>query len=142
MSVILRVTLRSCALTLAALGAAGTAAAVPAYTSLSVNLRAGPSSQYPVVQVLAPSTFVDVAGCTDGYRWCDVGLPSGLRGWVHADALVYLQGEQYVPLPQYAATIALPIIGFTLGAYWGNYYRNQSWYRDPYWWGGDRKSVV
>ncbi|MEJ8822101.1 SH3 domain-containing protein [Variovorax humicola] len=112
------------------------AAAQQAYTRGSVNLRAGPSNQYPLITRLAPGLPVTVVGCTGGYGWCDVVLSDGLRGWAAATRLVYPYGGASVPLASYGATIGVPIVAFSIGSYWGNYYRDRPWYGEPRWWGG------
>jgi len=111
------------------------AAAQQAFTRGAVNLRAGPSGDYPLVARLAPGQPLEVVGCTSGYGWCDVVLPDGGRGWVWARNLDYAYQDQRVPLATYGAVIGVPIIGFAIGSYWGNYYRNRSWYGDRRWWG-------
>lgn len=99
-----------------------------AFASKSVNLRAGPARDYPLVAQLAPGTPVSVAGCINGYSWCDVSLPDGNRGWVYAQNLHYpYQGNQ-VSLLTYGSAIGLPIIAFTIGTYWNQYYRGRPWY--------------
>ncbi|MEO6918209.1 MAG: SH3 domain-containing protein [Collimonas sp.] len=104
------------------------AMAQQAFTSKPVNLRAGPARDYPLVAQLAPGTPVSVAGCINGYSWCDVTLQDGNRGWVYAQNLSYpYQGNQ-VPLITYGGAIGLPIIAFSLGTYWGQYYRGRPWY--------------
>lgn len=51
---------------------AGVAAvsAAPAVATTDLNVRAGQSTQYPVVGVLPQGAMVDVTGCADG--WCFV----------------------------------------------------------------------
>ncbi|WP_225781908.1 SH3 domain-containing protein [Xenophilus sp. Marseille-Q4582] len=111
------------------------AQAEPAFTRSAVNLRAGPSTDYPTVVRLRPGQSLDVVGCTPGYGWCDVVLPDGLRGWVAASLLDYPWGGSPVPLAQYGAAIGVPIVAFSLGSYWSDHYRDRPWYREPRWWG-------
>jgi uncharacterized protein YraI len=113
-----------------------TAAAQQAFARGSVNLRAGPSPDYPVVALLAPAQPVDVLGCTAGYGWCDVVLPDGLRGWVYAPSLDYPYEDRRVPLATYGAVIGVPIVTFAIGSYWANHYRDRPWYGDRRWWNG------
>ncbi|WBV43852.1 SH3 domain-containing protein [Pseudoroseomonas cervicalis] len=123
---------------------AGPAGAAPALVTTSLNMRAGPGTEYPVVAVLAPGTEVDVQGCLEGYGWCDVVIEQQ-RGWLsgaylQAPAQAVPQGAipQGAPAPQggglplagVAAAIGLPIIAFTLGNYWDSHYRDRPWYRD------------
>ena len=112
------------------------AAAQQAFARGAVNLRAGPSGDYPLVARLGPGQPFDVLGCTQGYNWCDVVLPDGLRGWVHASRIDYAYEDRRVPLAGYGAMIGVPIIGFTIGNYWGDHYRDRPWYREPRWWHG------
>lgn len=107
-----------------------------AFTRAGVNLMAGPGNNYPVVAMLGEGQPVDVMGCTRGYGWCDVVLPDGPRGWIYAAVLQYPYQGTPVPLPGYAAVIGVPIITFSIGSYWGSYYRDRPWYPEPRWWGG------
>jgi len=111
------------------------ASAQEAYTRGTPSLRAGPSQDYPVVARLADGQPLNVVGCTGGYAWCDVVLPDGLRGWVAASRLDYAWGSDVVPLVNYGAAIGIPIIGFSIGSYWNDYYRDRPWFREPRWWG-------
>ncbi len=110
-----------------ALTATGANAQSEAYTSEPVDLYAGPSGEYPVVTELGPNVPVTVMGCVSDYSWCDVALP-GMRGWVYAGYLTYPYQGGYVPLTNYGATIGLPIVTFSIGAYWGSFYRDRPWY--------------
>lgn len=111
------------------------AAPQQAFTRGAVNLRAGPSGDYPLVARLGPGQPVDVVGCTSGYGWCDVVLPDGGRGWVWARNLDYAYQQQRVPLATYGAVIGVPIVSFVIGSYWADYYRDRPWYGDRRWWG-------
>ena len=108
-------------------------AQVQAYTNTSVNLRAGPAPDYPVVSQLPPGAPVTMMGCINGYTWCDVALPN-LRGWVYAGSLNYPYQGNPVPVLGYGSVIGLPIVTFSIGTYWGNYYRGRPWYRDQARW--------
>ena len=111
------------------------ASAQQAYTRHGLNLRAGPSNNYPVVARLGGGQPLDVVGCTRGYGWCDVALPDGMRGWLYAPGLDYVNDGNRVPLAGYGAAIGIPIVGFAVGNYWGNYYRDRPWYGERRWWG-------
>lgn len=107
-----------------------------AYTSALLNLRAGPSPDFPVVAVLQPGVALAVQGCTTGYSWCDVVVDGSVRGWVFAQYLTYPSGPQVVPFSSAAIGIGVPLVAFSLGAYWGNYYADRPWYgRPPPGWG-------
>jgi len=113
------------------------AAAQDAIISQGGNLRAGPGQAYPLVAPLPPGTPATVIGCINGYTWCDVVVP-GMRGWLYGGRLDYLYQNAPVPMVNIGAAIGVPIITFSLNAYWGNYYRDRSWYGEPRWWGGRR----
>jgi len=112
------------------------AAAQEAFARGAVNLRAGPSGDYPLVARLGPGQPFEVLGCTSGYGWCDVVLPDGLRGWVYAASVDYAYDDRRVPLATYGAIIGVPIVGFAIGNYWSNNYRDRPWYGERRWWGG------
>jgi uncharacterized protein YraI len=104
------------------------AAAQDAHTAKAVNLRAGPARDYPLVATLDPGTPLAVQGCTEGFGWCDVIGPSDVRGWLYAGNIVYPYQGADVPVLGYGATFGFPIVTFSLGTYWGQYYRNRPWF--------------
>ena len=104
-----------------------------AYTNSPVNLYAGPADDYPAVSQLPPGAPVTVMGCVSGYTWCDVAAPD-LRGWVYAGSLSYPYQGNNVPILSYGTAIGLPIVSFSIGAYWGSYYRGRPWYNDQQRW--------
>ena len=106
------------------------AAAQQAQTAKWVHVRAGPAREYPLVLQLPPAAPVMVQGCLADYSWCDVITPDNARGWVYGGNLVYPYNNGSVPVIQYGPSIGLPVVTFVLGAYWGSYYRQRSWYGD------------
>jgi uncharacterized protein YraI len=104
-------------------------AAVPGFATGNVNLRAGPSTDYPVVTTLRAGDRLTIFGCVRGYSWCDVNW-RGNRGWVSATYLEATYAQRRVRLPAYAARIEVPIISFTVGDYFDRNYRDRPWYRD------------
>lgn len=110
-----------------------TVLAQQAYTTRSVSMRAGPSTQYPQVGRLGGGAPVTLIGCLGDWSWCDV-IYANLRGWVYAPYLSYLYRGGPVPLYTYAPSLGIPIIGFSIGPYWDRYYRGRPWYgRRDYW---------
>jgi len=111
----------------------GIAAAANAFTTGNVNMRAGPSTQYPRVTTIPYGAPVEVYGCTGGWQWCDTSW-RGIRGWVSASYLELLYRDRRVYVPEYAPRIGVPVITFQFGSYWDRYYRDRPWYRDRYRW--------
>lgn len=103
--------------------------AVPGYTVATVNMLAGPDTQYPLIYTLDGGTPIDVQGCTEGWQWCDV-IAGGSRGWIAGSYIEYLYNNQPVIVTDYGARIGIPIVTFAIGTYWGRYYVNRPFYRD------------
>jgi uncharacterized protein YraI len=104
-----------------------------AFTTRSVNVRAGPDTSYPPVATLGAGAPLQVMGCLDDWSWCDVVFEDN-RGWIYAPYLSYVYQGARVPFYTYAPSFGIPIIGFSLGSYWDRYYRGRSWYgRRDYW---------
>jgi uncharacterized protein YraI len=98
-----------------------------------VDLYAGPDAGYPTIAQLPAGTAVSIQGCTQGWGWCDV-ITQGLRGWVAATFVQYLYQSQPVYVADYGARIGIPIVAFSIGAYWGSYYTNRPFYRNRDYW--------
>lgn len=75
----------------ALLAPAAAMAASIAVATTNVNLRTGPSTQYPVVNVVGSGDDVRVYGCLSNRSWCDVGY-AGQRGWMSSNYLAYAPG--------------------------------------------------
>lgn len=104
------------------------------FVNSNVNLRAGPSTGYPVVTVLQAGTPLEIFGCLDEYTWCDVDW-RGYRGWIAARYLEYDYRGRRVLVPDYAPQLDVPIVAFSFNDYWGRYYRGRSWYSNNDRWG-------
>ena len=89
-----------------------------------VNVRAGPSHQFPVVTWLSTGTRVTVVGCTSGWRWCDISW-GRRRGWVNSR---YLGG--------FRPGGRTPIVRFSVDDYWNAHYRSSAWYSSRSQWNG------
>ena len=109
------------------------AAAANATTTSDLNMRAGPSTSFPVVEVIPDNAGVVVHGCLGDYAWCDVTWRDA-RGWVSAAYLDAYYSDGYVPLVEYGPRINLPIVTFSFETYWDDYYRGRPWYaRRAHW---------
>jgi uncharacterized protein YraI len=106
------------------------AEAAPAFSTGNVNMRSGPSTQYPPVIVIPVGSQVDIRGCLSGSNWCDVAY-AGYRGWVSGSYLQasYSQRRVYVD-PEYYRPLGIPTVTFSIGRYWDDHYRDRSFYRE------------
>jgi uncharacterized protein YraI len=118
-----------CALPVAAL------AQTFAVTTTAVNMRAGPDMSYPLVARVPAGTSLSVGGCLNSFTWCDV-YAGDLRGWVYASYLTYPYQSSVVPIYSYGPALGLPIIAFSIGTYWDNYYRGRPFYSNRNYWYG------
>ncbi len=110
-------------------GAAMAASAVQGYTTASVNLRAGPSTSYPVVAAMGAGDRVTIYGCLSGWTWCDIDW-KGARGWAAGRYLEVLYEQQRRPVPSYGQYLGLPALTFGIGSYWQQHYGNRSFFSD------------
>ncbi|MBP1849471.1 SH3 domain-containing protein [Rhizobium halophytocola] len=114
-------------LAIGGLAAGQASAASLAVTVTSLNLRAGPSTQYPVVIALPAHADLTVYGCTAGTTWCDVSW-GGNRGWVAASYIqVTYDGRLTVVTPAVAPALGLTVVVFNQ-AYWNSHYVGRPWY--------------
>jgi uncharacterized protein YraI len=111
----------------AAFAAPAAAMARPGFVTTKLYIRAGPSTSFPVVDTLPSGARVDIHGCLSGYTWCDVSW-RGERGWVAARYLDFVYRGRRVFLPEYAVEVGFPIVSFSVGSYWNNYYRHRRFY--------------
>lgn len=109
------------------LAASQAQAASSAYATANVNLRAGPSTSYPVItQIPAGASLVD-NGCLADYSWCDVSFGNN-RGWLSARYMqVSYQGQRQTLSPAIAFAAGIAVTAFS-ASYWDNHYRAYPWY--------------
>jgi uncharacterized protein YraI len=104
-----------------------TAMAENAVTTDVASVRAGPDDSYPEVAQLDPDSPIQVVGCLDDWSWCDVVFGDD-RGWLYAPDISYQYEGGYVPFYTYAPSFGLPVLTFSVDAYWGSHYRGRPWY--------------
>ena len=123
---------RAIAASLAMVGAlllpAVASAATTAYTSRTVNMRAGPGTDYPVVTRIRDDSRLRVYGCVRDYRWCDASY-RGIRGWVNSARLEFAYQGRRVLVPANYRYFDAPIISFNFG-YWDRYYQDRPFFRE------------
>lgn len=120
----------SAAIALTAIAAPAVAEAATAYATANVNMRSGPSTDYPPILVVPYSSPVEIYGCLSSANWCDVSYGS-YRGWISGSYLqtTYSQQRVYVG-PQYYRPLGIPVVTFSVGSYWDRHYRSRDFYRD------------
>lgn len=102
-------------------------AAAPAKTVASVNLRAGPSTKYPVVVTMPPAARIALYGCNANTTWCDVRWGAE-RGWVSAHYItVTYRGAAVVVTPAIVPAVGITVVGYNQ-AYWHAHYVGRPWY--------------
>lgn len=104
-----------------------------AVTTSPVNVRAGPDRSFPLVTWLHGNTAVTVVGCIDGWRWCDV-IAGRDRGWVYSRYLAFPWNGNQVTILHGGPTLGLPLLTFSLGAYWGAHYVGRPWFHNQRYW--------
>jgi uncharacterized protein YraI len=113
---------------LMAVAAPAIAEAAQAISTANVNLRAGPSTQYPPVLVVPAGNRVNIYGCLSSANWCDVGY-AGYRGWISGSYLQtqYSSRRIYVD-PDYYGRLGIPTVTFRIDQYWERNYRGRDFY--------------
>ena len=103
------------------------------YATRNVNVRAGPDRSYPLVGWLQDGTEIEIFGCLDTWRWCDI--QGGVyRGWVYSGFLAYPYEGGWATILETGPESGLPMLSFTLDVYWDSYYTTWPWYDQWPWW--------
>ena len=113
----------------------GLAGAATAIATTNVNLRAGPSTAYPPVNVVRGGEAVRVYGCLANRAWCDVDF-YGQRGWMSSNYLAYVRDGRRYTGERVVGTIGAPVVTYSFGRYWDDHYRDRDFYRDRRRWDG------
>lgn len=113
------------------------ATAQQAEVTADLNLRAGPGTEYPVIETIPDGRKVRVYGCEDGYDWCDVGWRNA-RGWVFTDYLDYRHNGRWRPVSDWGSTVGLPLLAFSFGSYFDNHYRDSVYNNEVRGWASAR----
>ncbi|MCT7376490.1 DUF1236 domain-containing protein [Chelativorans salis] len=84
------------------------AAQVEATATADLNLRTGPGTGYPVVDVIRSSEQVIINGCDEGGSWCSVNH-AGVEGWAYSGYLATEQAMEVMPRTTYETTGAVEV---------------------------------
>lgn len=109
------------------------ASAQNAFTTQAVNMRAGPDRSFPLVAWIPAGAAVQVFGCLDGWRWCDTAWGPH-RGWVWSQTLQTTFQNQPWIIFHGGPTLGIPLVTFSIGAYWDSFYRNRPWWDHRDYW--------
>jgi uncharacterized protein YraI len=104
------------------------AQAAAGFATRTINLRAGPGD-YPTVSSVPGSAPLQIYGCIEGYRWCDV-MWKNQRGWAPGDALQYQHEGRRVGLYDGGVVVEVPVTTFEVEPYWHEHYLHRPFYRD------------
>jgi uncharacterized protein YraI len=88
---------------------------VQARTTVTLNMRSGPSTAYPTIRGIPTGAIVVVNRCTNSYSWCEVSY-AGTTGWSAARYLTSTApqyGQQ--PIANVGALLGLRLFEFILG---------------------------
>lgn len=103
------------------------ARATTGYVVANISLHAGPDTEYPSIAELGAGTPVEIRGCINDFMWCDV-VAGDDHGWVAGTFLQEDYENNRVYVADYGSRIGIPVVGFSLGVYWDQYYRQRAWY--------------
>ena len=114
--------------------APGAALAANGFATTAVNMRSGPSTEYPAVEVIPAGAPVNIHGCLSEVPWCDVSFAGG-RGWVAGEYVrTSYKGRDIYVGPSHYRSLGIPVVTFSVDDYWGRYYRKRDFYsRRDHW---------
>ena len=91
-----------------------------AYPISNVNLRAGPDTEYPVIDTVPSRAPIAILGCLGDHTWCDVAFQDS-RGWMRSIYLTGFYQGYYYPLRDYAPRLGYPVVVLDRHLYLGAY---------------------
>lgn len=95
----------------------------------NLQMHAGPGVRFPVVATASKDSALDLRGCVEGFRWCDV-IWQNNRGWVLAEQVTHSFEGRESSVAEVGERLDVPLVGFSFATYWDDFYRNQPWYGD------------
>lgn len=98
-----------------------------------LNVRAGPSGNYPIIGQIGRGSPVNIRNCIQGYRWCDVST-GGFRGWVAGKNLRTRYRDRSDNVSILGQLLGIDVVTYDERTYWGNNYYDRDFYRTKYGW--------
>ena len=110
------------------------ALAAEGYTTANVNLRSGPGTDFPSVEIVEEGESVEIYGCLETIPWCDVSYEEQ-RGWISSAYIdIDYHGRTVTLEPRYYQTMRIPVVTFEFDDYWNRHYRRRGFYnRRDHW---------
>lgn len=105
------------------------ASAMSGVAATTFILHAGPGDNFPEVSSVPATAPLQIYGCIEGYRWCDV-MWKDQRGWTPGDTLKYQYRGRPIKLYDAGSSTDIPVVVFKGDSYWHDYYANRPFYRD------------
>lgn len=100
------------------------AQAASGFATANLNLRSGPSTQFPAVTVIPNGARVEVHGCVATRNWCDVSWGPA-RGWASYNYLYVDDRGRRRNVREWRA----PVVTFEVNRYWGQHYKGRPFYQ-------------
>lgn len=83
--------------------------AVSGYSTVHLNVRAGPGTQYPILGTMETNVRTQIDGCLDDYSWCSTEI-AGISGWASAQYLVVDEGGEIMEVQEAGSATGIPVI--------------------------------
>jgi uncharacterized protein YraI len=95
----------------AVIAAPSMAMALDAVAVTDLNMRAGPGSQYPIVTTIQSNGSVEILGCLEQAKWCQVNW-QGNQGWAYSEYLAVTETGEQIFVPQARSVLDIPVVAF------------------------------
>jgi uncharacterized protein YraI len=95
----------------AVIAAPSMAMALDGVAVTDLNMREGPGSQYPIVATIQSNSQVQILGCLEEARWCQVNW-QGNQGWSYSEYLAIDQAGEQIYVPQARSVLDIPVVAF------------------------------
>jgi uncharacterized protein YraI len=95
----------------AVIAAPSMAMALQAVAVTDLNMRAGPGSHHPIVTTIQSNGQVEIIGCLEEGRWCQVNW-QGHQGWSYSEYLAITETDERMFVPQARSVLDIPIVAF------------------------------